>query len=101
MIDKLPISYPALPLGPIEQDGHRAVVPATSRRSLGVDRNWHSVKVMASALIAAILVLGFVLSIQAVGLEDRPGVGPDRPPHPVVPAPEPAPDYAPLAPLLG
>jgi hypothetical protein len=101
MIDKLPISYPALPLGPIEQGGHRAVVPTTSRRSAAVDRNWHWAKVTASALIAAILVLGFVLSIQAVGLEDHPGVGPDRPPHPALPAPAPAPDYAPVAPLLG
>jgi hypothetical protein len=101
MIDKLPISYPALPVRSIDPVGHRAVVPAPSRRSVAVDRDWLWVKVTATTLIAAILVLAFALSIQGVGFEDYPGVGPDRPPHPVLPAPAPAPDYAPLAPLLG
>ena len=100
MISKLPISYPGLPVGPIEEVGSPALVPA-SRPIVAVDRNWHLVKVMASALIAAILVMGFVLSSQGIGREDRSGVGPDRPPHPAVPAPAPAPDYAPRAPLLG
>jgi hypothetical protein len=101
MISKLPISYPALPIGTVDQVRHHAVVAAAPRRSVAVDRNWHWVKVTAGALIAAVLVLGFVLSIQGVGLEDRPGVGPDRPPHPLLPAPAPAPDYAPLVPHLG
>jgi hypothetical protein len=102
MTEKLPISYPAFfPIGPIEQEGYVPRAALETRPSAGADRYRQALTVTAAALIGAILVLAFALSIQGVGLEDHPGVGPDRPPHPALPAPAPAPDYAPVAPLLG
>jgi hypothetical protein len=93
MIDKLPITYPAFPLGPIEQDGPRPVVARQKRRSGAADRYRQIVKVTATVLIAAILALTFVLSSQGIGLEYHAGPGPDRPPQPIHGAPVPQPDW--------
>ena len=93
MIDKLPISYPALPLGPIEQERPRYVGSPTSMRGATVDRHRQVLRVTAAALIAAVLVLAFALSIQGVGLEDHAGTGPDRPPQTILGAPVHQPDW--------
>jgi len=93
MISKLPITYPALPLGRSERGEFLPVASTTSRRGTAADRYRETVKATAAVLITAILTLGFVLSSQGIGLEHHSGVGPDQPPQPVLPAPAPAPSY--------
>lgn len=93
MISKLPVSYPALPIGPIEQGRARPAPTATSWPSVAADRYPDVLKVTVGALITAIVVLAFVLLSQGIGNEGHDGVGPDRPPMIVRPVPAPAPSY--------
>ena len=66
MISKPPAMYPAMPAGHVME----------------------AVKVIVTALIVAILILGFVVLSLGLGGEGHGGVGPDRPPQPVTSAPE-------------
>jgi hypothetical protein len=91
MISKLPISDPALPLGPIEQGEARPKALTLTRPRVGNDQYREILKVTATVLIVAVLALAFVLSIEGIEPEDHSGPGPDRPPHVVLPAPAPAP----------
>jgi hypothetical protein len=49
-------------------------------------------KVIAATLIEAIVILGFVGVSLGLGGEGHGGIGPDRPPQLVMPAPVPPPD---------
>jgi hypothetical protein len=68
---------------------------------VAADRYPGVLRVTAAAVITAILVLVFVLLTQGVGYEGHDGVGPDRPPMIVRPAPAPAPQYGTLELIRG
>ena len=43
-------------------------------------------KIIAATLIQGIVILGFVCASLGIGSEGHVGIGPDRPPRPVIPA---------------
>jgi hypothetical protein len=67
-----------------------AMTPAKSAKARSIRRG---AAIVVACLIAAIMVLGFVVASLGLGNESHSGAGPDRPPPPsLLPAPAPPPD---------
>jgi hypothetical protein len=61
---------------------HPAKTLATTRTAWQRASSGRAVVIAATALIQAVLTLGFVAMSLGLGAEDHVGVGPDRPPPP-------------------